>query len=71
MSSRGSSRTSVDVCWLLTGEYDWQAHMRLLADENERDPDDGQRQLLQRLADEHLGRRESARRRTGPGRQAS
>jgi hypothetical protein len=45
--------------------------MRLLADENERDPDDGQRQLLQRLADEHLGRRESARRRTGPGRQAS
>ena len=62
----------VDVCWLLTGEYDWQAHMRLLADEDQRDPRDGRRQLLQGLAVDHLrGRRESAGRRPGASRQAS
>jgi hypothetical protein len=61
----------VDVCWLLTGEYDWQAHMRLLADDDERDVRDGQRDLLQRLAEEHLPRRrETAGGRPGAGRHA-
>jgi hypothetical protein len=49
-------RFGVDACWLVTGEYDWQSHMRLLEDEDqEEDRDD--RQLLLRL----IGRRERGR----------
>ena len=47
----------VDVCWLLTGEYDWQTHMRLLEDEDERGADDGHRQLLLRLTDGKITQR--------------
>jgi hypothetical protein len=43
-------RFGVDACWLITGEYDWNTHMRLLEDDDEQ-PED--RQLLLRL----IGRR--------------
>jgi transcriptional regulator with XRE-family HTH domain len=44
-------RFGVDLCWLITGEYDWRTHMRLLEDEDEKDERRG-RQLLSRLAAE-------------------
>jgi hypothetical protein len=44
----------IDVCWLMTGEYDWQGHMHLLEDEDDttRNPS---KQLLLRLAERRHG----------------
>ena len=47
-------RLGVDVCWLMTGEYDWRSHMRLLEDEDEHIKDSG-RQLLIRLTERRDG----------------
>ena len=59
------NRLGVDVCWLITGEYDWRTHMRLLEEEDEHDESRG-RQLLMRLADERtMPGRESLRRLIG------
>ena len=55
-------RFGVDVCWLVTGEYDWRTHMRLLQDEDERD-ESRSRQLLLRLAAESAFAGPEARRR--------
>ena len=52
-------RFGVDVCWLMTGDYDWRTHMRVLEDEDEHIKDSG-RQLLLRLTE----RRDSP---AGPG----
>jgi hypothetical protein len=49
------NRFGVDVCWLMTGEYDWRAHMRLLEDEGDQSKD-REKQLLLRLTE----RRENA-----------
>lgn len=38
----------VDACWLVTGEYDWRAHLRLL-EEEEGDSTSDTKQLLLRL----------------------
>src|SRR5688500_15493622 len=40
----------IDVCWLMTGEYDWRSHMSLLDAEDER-ADDANHQLILRLAE--------------------
>ena len=38
----------VDACWLVTGEYEWRAHLRVLEEEDE-NPNGDPRQLLLRL----------------------
>jgi hypothetical protein len=43
-------RFGVDVCWLMTGEYDWRSHMSLLEDEEDHPRDSG-KQLLLRLSE--------------------
>lgn len=57
-------RFGVDVCWLMTGEYDWRSHMRLLEDED--DSIEPRNQLMLRLAERRDGRvRSSGSRRLG------
>jgi hypothetical protein len=57
-------RFGVDVCWLMTGEYDWRSHMSLLVEEDERS-DDANNQLILRLTERRDQPRRSDIRRAG------
>ena len=58
-------RFGVDVCWLMTGQYDWRAHMRLLQDAEETGRSESG-QLLLRLTERRQDRvRSEIKRRIG------